>query len=403
MSPATTRHVPKHHGRAGVCARRVLSLLILLVLAPSGPATVRAAAGHHLLGYYVPYDATSWASLQAHAADLDLVGAQWVSVDACGNIGSRDDQTLNDFARAHGIGVVPSLFTVSAWLNHHLLTEPEVTDRVLTQIVEYTVDGGYAGFDLDLEGVDAGDRDALSDFVGRAATALHEQGKLLTLAVPAKDRDVTTGWAGAYDYAALGAAADLVTVMAYEYRGPFSGPGSVAPYDWVQRVLAFATQHIPPEHVLLGVAFYGYDWDVTAGGAKSLSYTQAAALAEQHGATFSFDPTAQSATFAYTGTAGDAPARPPAPPPEGHTIRARALPGCDAQAPAGPSPTRAPTAVPGTPEDHEVWIEDSQSAAARLALADRYGAGGVATWRLGLEDPRVWDIIDHWRSGSLGG
>src|SRR5205814_5063344 len=105
------------------------------------------------------------------------------------------------------------------------------------------------------------DRAALSTFVQQLSTALHEQGKLLTLAIPAKDRDVTVGWAGAYDYAALGAAADLVTIMAYEYSGPFSGPGSVAPYEWVQRVLAFATGQIQPENVLLGVAFYGYDWN----------------------------------------------------------------------------------------------------------------------------------------------
>src|SRR4051794_20401283 len=39
-----------------------------------------------MLGYYVPYDATSWASLAAHADALDVVAAQWVTVDACGNL-----------------------------------------------------------------------------------------------------------------------------------------------------------------------------------------------------------------------------------------------------------------------------------------------------------------------------
>src|SRR5205814_7245047 len=114
------------------------------------------------------------------------------------------------------------------------------------------------------------DRAALSTFVQQLSTALHEQGKLLTLAIPAKDRDVTVGWAGAYDYAALGAAADLVTIMAYEYSGPFSGPGSVAPYDWVDRVLAFAGSQIPAQKLVLGVAWYGYDWNTTSGGARAL-------------------------------------------------------------------------------------------------------------------------------------
>jgi spore germination protein YaaH len=48
-------------------------------------------------------------------------------------------------------------------------------------------------------------------------------------------------------------------------------------------------------------------------------------------------------------------------------------------------------------QQHEVWVEEAGSAAARMALADRYAVGGVATWRLGQEDPRVWDLFASWR------
>jgi spore germination protein YaaH len=58
--------------------------------------------------------------------------------------------------------------------------------------------------------------------------------------------------------------------------------------------------------------------------------------------------------------------------------------------------------VPGTVQSHEVWVEDHQSAVARLGLADRYAAGGVATWRLGLEDPLLWEAIQGWRSTVTG-
>src|SRR5262249_38723686 len=141
---------------------------------------------------------------------------------------------------------------------------------------------------------------AMSDFTRDLADALHAQGKLLTIAIPAKERDTTVGWAGAFDYAALGAAADLVTVMAYEYTGPFSGPGSVAPYGWVSRVAAYATQQIAPEKVLLGLAAYGYDWNTTSGGTLSLGFPQAMAIAAQAQAEPGFDSTQQSLTFVYT-------------------------------------------------------------------------------------------------------
>ncbi len=369
------------------------------------PNPPRQARRPLLLGYYVPYDATSWDSLQAHADQLDFVAAQWVTVNACGALSSTDDQTLKAFAAARGIGVVPSLFTTSAWLNHQLLTDEAARASVIQQIVDYTLAEGYAGFDLDLEGVDAADRDAVSAFVTDTANALRARQKLLTLAIPAKERDVTTGWAGPYDYAALGTAADLITVMAYEYRGPFSGPGSVAPFDWVQRVAAFASSQIPPDKLLLGLAFYGYDWNTTSGGTRSVGYPRVAALADYYGAEAQFDPTQQSLTFTYTAVAGD-----PVPPeatlrrPQLHNVTTRSAGTCEVTPPPTPTPAatgvRRPPPVAGTPQEHQVWLEDSTSAAARLELVARYRLAGVATWRLGQEDPGVWPLFGGWRGAA---
>jgi spore germination protein YaaH len=352
-----------------------------------------------VLGYYVPYDSTSWVSLQAHSDQIDLVGAQWVGIDACGNLSSRDDQTLKQFAQERGLAVVPSLLTLSPTLNHQLLDDDDTAARAIEQIVGYIVAEGYAGFDLDLEGVDPADRDALVNFTSALGAALHAQEKLLTLAVPAKDRDATVGWSGAYDYAALGALADLVTIMAYEYRGPFSGPGSVAPFEWVRRVAAFASSQIAPDKVLLGLAFYGYDWNVTSGGARSLGWSGAMALAEQFEAEPSVDPDQQSLTFEYTALAGDrVPTVPQAARITTHQITSREAPACDvALPPPTPTPSRRPPPPAGTPQLHSVWLEESNSAAARLGLADAYRLGGIATWRLGLEDPAVWPAFEAWR------
>jgi spore germination protein YaaH len=44
-----------------------------------------------------------------------------------------------------------------------------------------------------------------------------------------------------------------------------------------------------------------------------------------------------------------------------------------------------------------VWLEDAASAAAaRLDLATTYRTSGAAAWRLGLEDPTVWDVFRSW-------
>ena len=374
---------------------------VLAGLWPADPgfadqATGRLSAGF-VLGYYVPYDPTSWASLQAHASQIDIVAGQWVTIDACGGLTARDDQSLKQFARDRGLLLEPSLFTASAWLDHRLLSDDASRSAALQNIVAYTVEEGYDGFDLDLEGVDAGDRDALTDFVAELGTTLHANGKLLTLALPAKERDVTTGWSGAFDYAALGARADLVTIMAYEYRGPFSGPGSVAPYAWVSRVVTFASQQIARDKVLLGLAFYGYDWNTTSGGALSLGYPRARSLAEHVQADPGFDADQQSFTFSYTSGAGDAvPPGPTAARPN-HVITTRTSVPCDVAPASAPPTPKPPAPAPDTAQAHEVWVEDSQSAAARIGLSDGQHLRGIAVWRLGFEDPNVWPLFEQWR------
>ncbi|MDQ4076380.1 MAG: glycosyl hydrolase family 18 protein [Chloroflexota bacterium] len=370
-------------------------------LEPTAPPSTREAASQRqVFAYYVPYDSTSWDSLVQHADMLDYVAVQWVRVDACGNIGSREDETLKQFAREKGVALLPSLLTSSGWLNHHLLTNQASRTRAINQIVSYVLEEGYAGFDLDLEGVYAEDRHAYTTFVAELARALHARDKLLTLAIPSKTREVTTGWAGAYDYAALGQHADLITIMSYDYRGAWSGPGPVAPYDWVNSVGAYATSQIPSHKVLLGVAFYGYDWNTTSGyPIRSLRYDQAKWLSDRYGVPLALDPTTRSATLRYSAPAGD-----PSPPgtlvsPD-HDIKERPLGACGITPPppGPPGPARA-TPPPDSIQEHEVWIEDSASAAARLELADRHRTGGIATWRLGQEDPRVWEILANWRAG----
>ena len=386
---------------------RVLVLALTLIGSSHGAAAEAEQSrpatpeGRRLLGYYVPYDSTSWAVLESQAPAIDVVALQWVTIDACGRLTSQENQTLKQVARDRGIQILPSLLTNANWLNQRILTDPETTDRALAEIVAYVEAERYDGFDLDLEAVRPADRNAYTAFVARLAAALHERGKMLALAIPAKSSDTTTGWAGAYDYAALGQHADLITIMAYEFHGAWGEPGPVAPLDGVERTVAFAVSQIPSEKVLLGLAFYGFDWNTTSGGARYLGYPEAAALSERYGVPIGIDPSSQSATFRYRATAGDAPPTPLRPPVPLHEIVTRQAPPCPVPTPPpAPTPTPRPSAPPDAIQDHVVWLEESASAAVRLELASRYQTGGVATWRLGHEDPPTWEVVRRWRQGG---
>lgn len=392
----------RHRAWAIVLASILLTIgssLPALALPGSNADTMKS--GRRVLGYYVPYDSTSWATLETQAHLIDIVAVQWVTIDGCGRLTSEDNQTLKRFAQTNGIAVYPTLLTNSGWLNQRILTDDETSARAISEIVSYVLAEGYDGFDLDLEAVRPDDRDAYTAFVARLAAALRDQGKPLALAIPAKSSDTRTGWAGAYDYAALGKHADLITVMAYEFHGAWGGPGPVAPYDGVEKTLAYATSQIPPEKVLLGVASYGYDWNTTSGGARYLGHPEVAALGERHGVSLAIDPVSRSATLRYQAPAGEKPPVASRPPTPKHEITKREPSPCAVTAPApAPTPTSRPTPAPEAMQEHEIWLEESTSVEARLPLVDQYRAGGVATWRLGHEDAPTWTVLERWRDNE---
>ncbi|MHB1132515.1 MAG: glycosyl hydrolase family 18 protein [Chloroflexota bacterium] len=391
--------------RAAIATRAVTATAVpTATVAPTAtPASApRPSSGRVFLGYYVPYDPSSWRSLQAQAANLDYVALQVATFDYCGGISSREDRTLQAFARARGLPVLASVFTNSEPLNHTVLTNPTARANAVQQVARFVVEAGYDGVDLDLEAVPATDRQALTAFVAQVSAAVRQQGKMVVMAVPAKARDATTGWAGAYDYAALAPHVDLVVIMSYGYTTSSSTtPGSTAPYSWVEQVAAFATSQFPAHKVLLGVGLWAYDWNTTAGGrAKALRYPQAAALAAAYGAPITLDPVTRSAKFSYTARAGDALPYQESLPPISHDLVERRPASC----PLGPPPPttpvpRTPTATPpgAAVQNHTVWLENAAAVSAKLDIVSRYGAGGAAGWRLGQEDPASWPIIAAWR------
>lgn len=124
-------------------------------------------------------------------------------------------------------------------------------------------------------------------------------------------------------------------------------PGPIASIGFVRSVLDYATTVIPPHKIKLGMAVYGYDWEVSQGMPRSLTYRQAVELAQRHGVTIVYDEEAQEPTFEYT--------------------------------------------INGN--RHIVWFENARSFSAKLDLVFEYNLAGIAVWRLGQEDPRIWLVI----------
>ncbi len=118
------------------------------------------------------------------------------------------------------LGLIPSLRNwseeggdVNQAFLADLLADPGARQAHIDNIVALVVGQGYAGVDLDYRGVSVDWRDGYSSFVADLATALHAQGKALTVAVGAAAPTADGGWdTGGYDWRSLGQSADMLRV-----------------------------------------------------------------------------------------------------------------------------------------------------------------------------------------------
>lgn len=313
--------------------------------------------GLEVVGYYVEYyegDDLSFQSLAAHQDAISTLAAFSYSVNWDGSVSGRPFTRLMEICKQAGKPVLALVHNISQGgdfdrqLVHALLAEPGLRRATVENIARLVRDGGYAGVNIDFENVPVSDRNNYTAFVRELAAELGRDGHQVTLSVPAKTwDDKSNAWSGAFDYRALGQLADAIMIMAYDEHWSGGAAGPVASLGWVEQVVRYAAGEIPPEKIRLGLAGYGYDWPAGGYGGRAVTATEAAALAERYGATIEWDAAAQSPHFTYW---------------------------------------------PG-PYAREVWFENAASLAGKLDLAAQYKLGGVALWRLGFEDPKLWEVI----------
>ena len=306
----------------------------------------------------VPYwdEAEARLAVETHAGKLDVASPWSYAVAKDGSVVLQPDlDAAGEASQAtwlhdRGLKVVPSIAntTDGIWDPNtiaRVINDPAMRAKHVASIVEMVEAKDYDGIQIDYEDLSAKDREAFSAFVTDLARDLHGAGKLLYVTVHAKETDA--GYDGrneAQDYAAIAKAADMICLMAYDWHWSTGPAGPIAPYDWVERVIRYAVTQVPAEQIILGVGLFGYDWVGTQ--ATNLTWRQVVALAGRYPSAELWDVGGQSPHFSYVDSDG---------------------------------------------KNHEVWYENGRSATTKFDLARRYGLGGIELWRLGQEDPSVWE------------
>ena len=188
-------------------------------------------------------------------------------INADGGLLPLADEALLGEARRLGTAPLMHLSTLtendtfSSQRAAEILTDAPRRAALIDQILATIRQKGYQGLDVDFEYIPGALREAYAAFIRQLREVLAPMGLPVVVALAPKTYAAQPGLLyEAHDYALLGAAADFVLVMTYEWGYTYGPPMAVAPLPNVRRVLDYAVTEMPPEKIYLGIPNYGYDW-----------------------------------------------------------------------------------------------------------------------------------------------
>lgn len=319
-------------------------------LMPGGPGS-----HHQIVGFFEngwsPDFGDSFVSVFQHAHAISTVLAFWYSVNGDGELVARDPRpNVVRWVEEHHLrmGVLINNVPGPAQDDAGMLWTRADREHAIAAIVARARQDGYQELHIDFEGLPADARDGLTAFV-RELKAAAPKGVVVSVSV-LPPVGVPESLHGAYDYAALAKAADYLVLMAYDHHSSGGPAGPVSPLPWVERnVQALLAGGVPASKLVLGAGVYGYDWVVGSDQAREMPLTQIDALIKRHHLKPQWDVADAEPFVDYTDSQG---------------------------------------------RRHVIWYQDAQTVRQRLALAEHDRLRGIALWRLGLETPRVWSVID---------
>lgn len=236
-------------------------------------------------------------------------------------------------------------FDQTGMFNNYLISEitqnMTAQQNLIDQMLSVMEEKGFVGIDLDFEYILPQDRVAYADFVANVRAQAAPKGYTVSVALAPKTSANQKGllYEGK-DYKLLGAAADSVLLMTYEWGYTYGPPMAVAPINKVREVVEYAITEIPTEKIDLGIPNYGYDWTLPfvqgSSKARTIGNVEAVKIAIENDAVIQFDETAMSPFFHY----------------EKDGVQ------------------------------HEVWFEDVRSMREKFHLIAEYGLRGMGYWQI---------------------
>ena len=224
-----------------------------------------------------------------------------------------------------------------------LVTGPEA-DRFafIEKAIRLAKSGGCEGIAVDFEEVDAAYANGFNDFLIHFAARCHEERLLFMVCVP-------VGWdALVFDLDLLVEHVDYLIAMLCNENSRHDPPGALASQLWFERWLHRMLEFGRPGQWIATIGSFGCDWPLRGPVGKEISFAEAMSLADSvEPVGIEWTETEANPTFSYA----------------------------------------------KDEEQHTVWFLDAATAFNQVRAARAAGVAGIGVWKLGDEDPGLWDAL----------
>lgn len=328
---------------------------------PNSTQKIRAA-------FYAPWSRNqSISSLQKYGDKLNVIFPEWFFIDTTGtpHLQTRINAADLEYMQHLGVKIMPMLTNFNSTkkptpdfdgaLIHDILNSEQKQNAFLKQLTDTLQFYKFSGINIDFEEITEKTNKPLASFQAKLYNTLHKANLTVTQDVAALNDD--------YDLKELTKTNDYLILMAYDqYNSLETGAGTISDQSWIEKAVDAAAKEVDNDKLILGIAAYGYDWQTTTTKdgevekmVNPLTYSEAMDLANISHAKIVFDNQSYNLHFTYT---------------------------------------EKNTQENNKTSTHDIWFTDAATTFNTLRFSDEYGLAGTALWRMGSEDPRIWNFYN---------
>ena len=230
-----------------------------------------------------------------------------------------------------------------------LLSKTATRQKLIADMMEEAENYGFDGFNLDFESLKPEAMPHYVQFIREMSIACRERGLVLSV-----DNYVPSEYTADYNRKEQGIVADYVIIMGYDEHYAGGEKGSTASIEFVEKGITDTLLEVPKEKIINAVPFYTRLWTEEDGKTTSsaLGIYKAKEWIDENDVELSW----QEDLGQYYGEHKE-----------------------------------SKTAT------EYLWMEEEKSLGLKMDLIRKYDLAGTAGWKLGLESPEIWDVI-QWDS-----